>query len=328
MKKRWGWELAPRSAGCLLKPAGWPRKCNAWNCCSRTPALQPPCPCLPRQSLNCRRQHLPPIPVVDSDTELDWTLPDEVLQQPSAQSAPRPAKPATQWTPPAPAPRHTPAQPDWATRLVQTGLRFFTEGNPAVKIGLLLLFFGVAFLLRYASEHISVSLVWRLNGIAAAGAGLLGLGLWFVPRKRLYGLLLQGGGIGILYMTAFAALRLFHLLDATPTFVDPGCPGRTLCLSRAASGCPRAGQLRFRRRLPRPGAGLHRRRQSYPAVQLLRPAQRRPGADRLAEKLARTEPARLHLYLCRRRDLGRDQLSAGTVPQRRAVPAVVLRART
>lgn len=159
------------------------------------------------------------IPVVDSDTELDWTLPDEVLQQPSAQSAPRPAKPATQWTPPAPAPRHTPAQPDWATRLVQTGLRFFTEGNPAVKIGLLLLFFGVAFLLRYASEHISVSLVWRLNGIAAAGAGLLGLGLWFVPRKRLYGLLLQGGGIGILYMTAFAALRLFHLLDATPTFV-------------------------------------------------------------------------------------------------------------
>ena len=155
---------------------------------------------------------------VDSGAELDWTLPDEVLQNAPTASPAVPAKPAPQWTPP-PVARPAATEPDWATRLVQAGLRFFTEGNPAVKIGLLLLFFGVAFLLRYASEHISVSLVWRLNGVAAAGAGLLGLGLWFVPRKRLYGLLLQGGGIGILYMTAFAALRLFHLLEATPTFM-------------------------------------------------------------------------------------------------------------
>ena len=154
----------------------------------------------------------------DVEEELDWTLPDEVLQSTSTLATPAPIRPVPQWTP-APARPIAPAEPDWSARLVQAVSRFFTEGNPAVKIGLLLLFFGVAFLLRYASEHISVSLVWRLNGVAAAGARLLGLGLWFVPRKRLYGLLLQGGGIGILYMTAFAALRLFHLLEATPTFV-------------------------------------------------------------------------------------------------------------
>ncbi|MBF7729585.1 DUF2339 domain-containing protein [Pseudomonas sp. N040] len=158
------------------------------------------------------------LPPAGPDTELDWTLPDEVLNT-AAASASVPPKAATQWIPPLPAAPRTEAAPDWSTRLIQAVSRFFTEGNPAVKIGLLLLFFGVAFLLRYASEHISVSLVWRLNGVAAAAAGLLGLGLWFVPRKRLYGLLLQGGGLGILYMTTFAALRLFHLLEPTPTFI-------------------------------------------------------------------------------------------------------------
>jgi len=153
-----------------------------------------------------------------SAAELDWTLPDEVLQGalPQAEQQPAPA-PANAWTA-QPATAAAAATPDWSARLLQAVSRFFTEGNPAVKIGLLLLFFGVAFLLRYASEHISVSLTLRLLGIAAGGAALLGLGLWFVPRKRLYGLLLQGGGLGILYMSTFAALRLYQLIPAGAAF--------------------------------------------------------------------------------------------------------------
>jgi len=153
------------------------------------------------------------------ESELDWTLPDEVLQNALPTSAAQPtAAPADAWAPRTSA-AAKPGAPDWNARIVQTIGRFFTEGNPAVKIGLLLLFFGVAFLLRYASEHVSVSLTLRLAAVAAGGAALLGLGLWFVPRKRLYGLLLQGGGLGILYMCAFAAFRLYQLLPASIAFV-------------------------------------------------------------------------------------------------------------
>lgn len=155
----------------------------------------------------------PTTPATTAD-DLDWTLPDDVLQAAAAAAAPA-------LTTPPQRPTAAPAVPqaDWHSRLLQAIGRFFSEGNPAVKIGLLLLFFGVAFLLRYASEHVSLSPLWRLNGIASAGAGLLGLGLWFVPRRRLYGLLLQGGGLGILYMSAFAALRLFQLLEPSTTFI-------------------------------------------------------------------------------------------------------------
>ncbi len=157
---------------------------------------------------------------LEPDTsELDWTLPDEVLQSALPTGAAQPTVAAADvWTP-RPHATTKPATPDWSARLVQTISRFFTEGNPAVKIGLVLLFFGVAFLLRYASEHVSVSLTVRLGAIAAGGAALLGLGLWFVPRKRLYGLLLQGGGLGILYMSAFAAFRLYQLLPASVAFI-------------------------------------------------------------------------------------------------------------
>ena len=154
-----------------------------------------------------------------SKIELDWTLPDEVLQNTQTQPSPQPTFTVTDaWKPAAATASSEPAAPDWSARLVQVIGRFFTEGNPAVKIGLLLLFFGVAFLLRYASEHVSVSLTVRLLGVAASGAALLGLGLWFVPRKRLYGLLLQGGGLGILYMSTFAAFRLYQLLPASVAF--------------------------------------------------------------------------------------------------------------
>ena len=154
-----------------------------------------------------------------AEPELDWTLPDEVLQASAAEAQPRPIAPVTDvWSATPVARNSQPASPDWSARLLQLIGRFFTEGNPAVKIGLVLLFFGVAFLLRYASEHISVSLTVRLLGVAASGVALLGLGLWFVPRKRLYGLLLQGGGLGILYMSTFAALRLYHLIPASVAF--------------------------------------------------------------------------------------------------------------
>jgi uncharacterized membrane protein len=90
--------------------------------------------------------------------------------------------------------------------------RFFTGGNLVLKIGVLILFFGVAFLLKYAAQRDLVPLEFRLFGVAIGGAAMLGGG-WLLRRKQMgYGLLLQGGGIGILYLVVYAAARLYHML--------------------------------------------------------------------------------------------------------------------
>lgn len=91
-------------------------------------------------------------------------------------------------------------------------LRFFTQGNPVLKIGLIILFFGVAFLLKYAAQRNLIPIELRLSGVALAGLGLLVTG-WRLRRNHPgYGLGLEGGGIGILYLVVFAAARLYQLL--------------------------------------------------------------------------------------------------------------------
>lgn len=95
---------------------------------------------------------------------------------------------------------------------------YFTGGNTLVRVGVLILFFGVAFLLRYLAEHTHVPIQFRLCGVACGGVALLILG-WRLRSRRLgYALALQGGGVGILYLTTFAALRLYSLLPPTVAF--------------------------------------------------------------------------------------------------------------
>ncbi|AKH21078.1 DUF2339 domain-containing protein [Sedimenticola thiotaurini] len=95
---------------------------------------------------------------------------------------------------------------------------YFTGGNLIVRVGVIVLFFGVAFLLKYAAEHSQISIEFRLMGVAVAGMVLLILGWRLRSRRALYGLALQGGAVGLLYLTVFSALRLYSLLPATLAF--------------------------------------------------------------------------------------------------------------
>jgi len=95
---------------------------------------------------------------------------------------------------------------------------FFTEGNVLVKIGLIILFFGVGFLLKYASEHSLLPIELRLAGVVLGGIILLVLGWQLRNKRRLYALLLQGGGIGVLYLTIYAASKFYSLLPHSLSF--------------------------------------------------------------------------------------------------------------
>jgi uncharacterized membrane protein len=95
---------------------------------------------------------------------------------------------------------------------------YFTGGNLIVRVGILVLFFGVAFFLKYAAEHSHIPIELRLTGVALAALVLLALGWRLRDRRPAYALALQGGGIGILYLTVFAALRLYALMPASGAF--------------------------------------------------------------------------------------------------------------
>jgi uncharacterized membrane protein len=97
--------------------------------------------------------------------------------------------------------------------------RWLTGGNTVVRVGIVILFFGVAFLLRYAYEHVRAPIELRLTGIAIGAIVLLAVGWRLRTHRAGYALALQGGGIGILYLLIFAAFRLYQLVPPTAAFV-------------------------------------------------------------------------------------------------------------
>ena len=96
--------------------------------------------------------------------------------------------------------------------------RWLTGGNTVVRVGVVVLFFGVAFLLRYAYEHVHAPIELRLAGVTVGAVALLAFGWRLRERRAGYALALQGGGIGVLYLVIFAAFKLYSLIPPVPAF--------------------------------------------------------------------------------------------------------------
>lgn len=98
---------------------------------------------------------------------------------------------------------------------------FFTTGNVVLKLGIIIIFFGVSFLLKYAAQRNLFPVELRVASVVAGGIAMLVTGWSMRSREQKngsgaarlqYGVVLQGGGIGILYLTVFTASRLYPLL--------------------------------------------------------------------------------------------------------------------
>ncbi|HRF12454.1 MAG TPA: DUF2339 domain-containing protein [Candidatus Accumulibacter phosphatis] len=111
--------------------------------------------------------------------------------------------------PPPPAQREEAASPAW---------EWLLRGNLMARAGIVILFFGFAFLLKYSYQHIQMPIELRLAAVALGAVLLLVIGWRLRLAREAYGLALQGGGVGLLYLTIFSALRLYGLLPAAPAF--------------------------------------------------------------------------------------------------------------
>ncbi|ROM63842.1 hypothetical protein BK653_24900 [Pseudomonas brassicacearum] len=151
-------------------------------------------------------------PISAMATQASQPLPDEVWS--SAPIAPRTASRKPAPAEPVVAEPVAPRGPNLFDRAVLGARNWLFGGNTVLRVGVVLLFLGLAFLLRYATEGMVVPIELRYAGVAASALGLLGLGWWLRQRNNNYALMLQGTGIAVLYLTVFAAMRLHPLLDS------------------------------------------------------------------------------------------------------------------
>ncbi|MBD9610784.1 DUF2339 domain-containing protein [Pseudomonas sp. PDM02] len=151
-----------------------------------------------------------------STPEMVWELPPEL--DPITATATQTSRPLPDdaWKPePVAREPAVPRGPNFIERAISGARNWLFGGNTVLRVGVVLLFLGLAFLLRYATEGMVVPIELRYAGVAAAALALLGLGWWLRHRNTNYALMLQGTGIAVLYLTVFAAMRLHPLLDPT-----------------------------------------------------------------------------------------------------------------
>lgn len=162
-------------------------------------------------------------------------VPEPIALQEDALGTPEPLEPEKPPEPPRPRPE-APAHalqsekrtgagaadrtPSPAMRVTETMGAWFTSGNVPVKVGVVLCLFGVAFFIREAIDRqlFDLPIEFRLGGVALFGLGLLVVGWRLRERRRGYALSLQGGGVAVLYLTAFAAFAMYGLLPAAAAF--------------------------------------------------------------------------------------------------------------
>jgi uncharacterized membrane protein len=169
-----------------------------------------------------KEAHVASPPSADEPTtKVDVPQRAEVFAEPAVvASVPRDAGPAEVSTaaPVRRAPEPSRAQPSLLDTLVSRSVAWLKAGNPLARLGIVILFFGGAFLAKYAADHSLFPIELRFIAIAMGAFALLLVGWRLRERRAVYAQLLQGGGIAGLYLTVFAAASLYDLLPLGAAF--------------------------------------------------------------------------------------------------------------
>lgn len=221
-------EAAEAAAETVFEPAPEETESRAETVASPAPVFTPPA-----DTVTIRVEAPEPSPArteveAEADTGSSETWQPESrpasrpASEPTSQPVPRPAPDDADEIPPrwreTPSPAPEPAAIPWRDRLPAPVSALLFGGNTLVKMGVLILFLGLAFLLRYTAEHVTVPVELRYASVALAGAGLLALGWFLRGRRRDYALVLQGTGVGVFYLTTLSAMKFHALLEASAGF--------------------------------------------------------------------------------------------------------------
>lgn len=131
-----------------------------------------------------------------------------------------------------------PAAPSLIDKWLATAKIWLLTGNLVAKLGLVILFIGVAFLLKYVAATITIPIELRLAGVVAADLGLLAWGWRLRTRRREIGLPVQGTAIAILMLVIFGAHQRYDLIPAGVAFGLLVCLTVFTCLLAVLQNAP------------------------------------------------------------------------------------------
>ncbi len=116
------------------------------------------------------------------------------------------ATPASAQAPPPPSDSLLAAVREWKWEQI-------VGGNWLARVGVLALIIGVAFFLKLAIDNDWIGPTGQVALGIAVGVALLAAGEYWQRRYAIFAQALSGGGIGILYLSIFAAHSTFGLID-------------------------------------------------------------------------------------------------------------------
>ncbi|MBU0631865.1 DUF2339 domain-containing protein [bacterium] len=106
---------------------------------------------------------------------------------------------------------YTKNTPNFIDEMVNKIKVYFTTGNPLVKVGGIILFFGLSFLIKFALTNDMISVEFGLLSVIIFAIALIGIGFKYRNRQGAFGLILQGIGIAVFYLAIFSAAKFFTL---------------------------------------------------------------------------------------------------------------------
>ena len=160
----------------------------------------------------------PPVPV---------PIPEPVILA-RAEAAP------TSWEEPIPDPYLEPPPPRWLI----AAKTWLLTGNPVAKLGLVILFIGIAFLLKYVAVTFTIPIELRLAAVVLADFGLLAWGWRLRLTRRELALPIQGTAIAILMLVIFSAYQLYTLIPSGLAFALLVCLTAFTCLLAVLQEAP------------------------------------------------------------------------------------------
>ncbi len=123
--------------------------------------------------------------------------------------------------PPAPV---APATPNIIETLITRAKDWLLGGNTVARVGTIVLFIGLSFLAKWAADNALFPPEFRLAAIGVVGIVLLVQGFRLAranasdATRSNYALLLQGAGVAVLYLTVFAAYKLYAMIPPLAAF--------------------------------------------------------------------------------------------------------------
>ncbi|MDH5735977.1 MAG: DUF2339 domain-containing protein, partial [Gammaproteobacteria bacterium] len=112
-----------------------------------------------------------------------------------------------------------PKGPSIIEKLLMFAWSWITDGNVFVRAGIIVLFMGMTFLIRYAIGENLIPIELRLVAVSAVAIALMYWGWCQRESRKTFSLVVQGGGVGLFYLTIFAGFSLYHVIPSGAAFV-------------------------------------------------------------------------------------------------------------